>query len=304
VAGRGHPDHEAEDARAIAERLSGRTLTPAGVSRFWLGRAGDEIRAEPGHFVRLLAHKARLLLQPREIMDAVAFEVFADESVVLRVLGWLSFGLLAPLSLAGAVLVLGRRNAGVTLAMAGLLALSIVAFFVVGRFRLGLVPILVPLAAVASTELRSSTRRVPALAALVACGLLVAWPLATEGDPRATSASNLASELLRRNDPAGAERWARTAREQDPRSADAAYNLGLALRGQGRNDEAVEPFEAAQELEPAYAADCLAELGALRALAGDAAGARELLERALALDREHAAARRYLAALEKSQRSE
>ena len=76
-----------------------------------------------------------------------------------------------------------------------------------------------------------------------------------------------------------------------------AFNLGLALRRTGSPDEAVAPFRASMELEPRYAADCLAELGAIRALAGDEEGALALLLQALEVEPQHPEARRYLAEL-------
>jgi len=304
VAGRGHPDHEREDAHRIAEDLSGRALSPGAVSWFWFTLALGEIRDEPGHFALLLLQKLRLLAHADEIMDAVAFEVFRDESLVLRVLALLSFGVLLPLALAGAAAAWGRPHAGVTLASAALVALSIVAFFVVGRFRLGVVPFLLPFAGIALAEAWSSARRIPALGLLALGALLAFCPLPSSGDPRSTSYANLASELLRRDDAEGAERWAREARARDPGSAEAAFNLGAALRRREKLAEAVEPFTAAMRLEPAYEADCLAELGAIRALTGDPDGARELLQRALALDPQHPIARRNLEALERAHRSE
>lgn len=304
VAGRGHPDHEREDATRIAQDLSARELSPAAVSGFWFRLALSEIADEPAHFAWLAGRKLRLLGHHLEIMDAAAFEVFQDESFVLTALAFLSFGILLPLFLAGAVLAWGRPRAGPVLASVALLALSVLAFFVVGRFRLGLVPLALPFAGIALTELSTSGRRRPATGLLVAGALLAWWPIPSTGDPRATSAANLASELVRRGDAAGAERWARAARAQDPRSAEAAYNLGIALRMAGKETEAVEPFQAALELEPAYTSDCLAELGAIRARAGDAAGARELLQQALVREPEHAAARRYIQALERAQGSE
>lgn len=304
LAGRGHPDHEREDATRIARDLSGRELGPAGVSAFWFRLALEEIADEPGHFVRLLGHKLRLLAHHGEIMDAVAFEVFQDESWLLRGLGPVGFGLLLPLFLAGAVVARGRRLARPILAGVGLLALSILAFFVVGRFRLGLVPLALPFAGIALVEALHAPRRGLA-AALFLAGLALAWwPLPMEGDPRATSALNLASELVRQGDAAAAEPWARRARELDPASAEAAFNLGIALRLLGKPAEAAEPFECAMALQPAFAADCLAELGAIRSLEGDPVGARQLLERALALDPGHESARRYLEALAGSGRSE
>ncbi|NOT31826.1 MAG: hypothetical protein HOP15_15380, partial [Planctomycetes bacterium] len=83
-------------------------------------------------------------------------------------------------------------------------------------------------------------------------------------------------------------------------SAEATYNLATALRRLERDAEAAEPFTAAMRLEPAYSADCLAELGAIRALDDDEPGARSLLQQALALEPLHAAALRYIEALDSS----
>jgi len=298
VAGRGHPEHEREDATRIASELTGRSLTPHEVSAFWLAEAREGIAESPGRFAALLARKVRLLCDGSEIMDSVAFEVFQDESLVLRILAWLSFGLLLPLAAAGLVLAcseVGARRIGLA---AGLLALSILAFFVVGRFRLGLVPLLAPLAALTLVRGHRSSRRGPALIVLLATGILCAWPLELPGDARSTSYANLASELMRRGDPLRAEAAAARAREFDRSSAEAAYNHGLALRALGRAREAREPFEEAARLEPAYEADCLAEIGAILATTGDPDGAREYLMRALSLDPHHEQAGRYLRALD------
>lgn len=295
VAGRAHPDYESEDATRIAEgAAAGRRLSPAEVSRYWFTRTARDIAADPGRLARLMARKVRLLLHRGEIMDVAAFEVFQDESRVLRTLAPFSFGLLLPLALAGMVLAARRPGAGLAIVSAGLLALSILAFFMVGRFRLGLAPFLIPFAAVTLDEAHAVLRR-PAALLLLAIGLLGAWwPLDLGGNPRADSASNLASELLRREDYPGAERWARAALAREPGLAEASFNLGIALQNQGKHAAAREPFLAAMRLEPAYAADSLAELGAIAAALGDPAGARTLLERAIKLESGHAAARHYL----------
>ncbi len=301
VAGRGHPDFEREDATLWAERLAGRELSPAGVSRYWFALACHEIAQEPLHFLRLLVRKTRILCQRGEVMDAEALEVYRDHSRVLAGL-WpvANFGLLLPLAVLGiAGLIRGRQSAWLLVACAAFLGLSIVLFFVTARFRIGLVPFLVPLSSAGLLALPRllRERRAGALAAALLAALLAHFPLGTPGDPRATSYSNLAAEYMRREDFSAAERWARAAVGADPGSADAAYNLGLALRHQGRNEEAVAPLRAALRLESAYAPDVLAELGALRALEGDREGASELLRQALALDPAQPQALRYLETL-------
>lgn len=298
VAGRGHPDHEREDATRLARTLSGRDLAPHEVSAFWFARSGQRIAEDPAHFLALLGRKALLLCNATEIMDAVAFEVFQDESRVLRLLSWFSFALVLPLAVAGFVLARERPGARRLALAAGLVGLSIVAFFVVARFRLGLVPFLLPLAGLAVSEARVSTRKGAALASFLATALVCLWPLELPGDPRATSHANLASELLRRGDLVGAEQAAARATALDPGSPEAAFNHGLTLRHLGREREALAPFERAAVLEPSYEADCLAEIGAIRAALGDRDGAREALTRALQLEPGNPQAQRYMQALD------
>lgn len=300
VPGRGHPDYEQQDARRLAEEASGRALGPAGVSRHWFARALREMAEQPGAAAANLGRKLRLLAGRAEIMDSVALASFQDASWVLRALGPVGFGLLLPLAAAGAVLAARRGGAGPLLLGAGLLAASILAFFVAGRFRLGLAPLFFPLAALAVVNWREAPRRPLAAAALALAALLAWWPQPGLGDPRAAGAANLADACLRRADFPAAERWAAYARQRAPGSAEAAYNLGLALRWQGRYAEAREPLRAAMVLQPAYAADCLAELGAIAGALGDPAGARPLLEQALRLRPGHENALRYLALVEQA----
>ncbi len=298
VPGRGDPAYEQQDARRLAEQATGRKLSPTGVSRFWLGRALADIGAGPGRFASLLAHKARLLVDRHEVMDAVSLEAFQDASWGLRALSPFSFGLLLPLAIAGFVAARRRPEAWPLAAAAAVLAASIVAFFVMGRFRLGLAPLLFPAAGLALDAARDWRRERAAMALLVLVAVLAWWPGAAPGDPRAAAASNLANEYLRRSDFPAAEKWAAEAWRRADGSAEAAYNLGLALRWQGKFDQAQAPLQAAMRLQPAYAPDCLAEVGACRAGLGDLAGARQALNEALRLRPGHEAARRYLALVE------
>lgn len=304
IEGRGHPDHEREDARALAEELAGRVLTPAQVSRFWFGLTLRGIAADPLAFVRLLGTKLRLLASHAEVMDGVAIESQVDESRLLRALQPLvSFGLVLPLAVAGVLASRGRAGRTWPLALAASLVVGLLGFFVTARFRLGIVPFLLPFAGLGLVRLPHWVRVPRTVAATLGAALLAWWPLGLPGDARATSNSNLASELMERGRLAEAETWLRRALQRDPTSADAAFNLGNCLRRQGRDAEAVAPFEEARRLEPAYAADVLAELGAIRAVTGDRAGARTLLEQALAIDPDHVSAQTYLRTLELEERT-
>ena len=298
VAGRGHIDHEAEDARAIAEAALSRSLSSAEVSGWFAAEAGHAITSNPVRFLGLLGRKLLLLANRREFMDAAAYEVYRDESIVLRGLSSLTcFALLLPVAVIGALRTRDRWSR-LLIASAVLLAVGILPFFVVGRFRMGLVPLLMPLAGCGVVALvdgwKGNRRRElvgPACLGGLACA--VAWlPLAPPGDPRATTYTNLCSELARQGDDAGAVRWGRSAVEREPTNLVAQFNLGLALKGQGNLEEAGAAFQALLELD-ADDAGAWAELGALHALDDDLEAAKSALTRALAMDPGHAAANYY-----------
>ncbi len=300
AAGRGHPEFESADAKALAERELGRALTPAQVSFYWLGRGWRDVREDPARFAGLLARKTRLLLSRAEIMDAEALELHAGHSSVLRVLwSFAHFGLVFPLAALGLLLAWRERGRLGPVALAALaLGASFLSFFIVARLRATMLPFLVPFAAFGALEiarrLRSPAGRrtllLPVAGALFA--LLAAFaPLELAGDPRATALSNLASELLRRGDFARALEVAQAALGADPDDANALYNLGVAAKELGRTDVAEASLVRAAALEPAYLGEAARLRGQMHALAGDLEGAIALLREAVALDPESAEAR-------------
>jgi Flp pilus assembly protein TadD len=287
VRGRETPEDERADYVARASALAGRPLSPSEVSGFWFERALAEIRADPAAWLALLARKARLLLAREELMDAEALEAYRDRSRVLLLLWpWANFGVLLPLAALGAWASRARwRSVWVLHAASALLAAGIALFFVVGRFRLGLVPLLAPFAARGLLELPRLVRA-PRLApwlVTAAAALAANWPLALPDDPRATTSSNLAAAFLDARRPAEAALHARAALERQPSSASARFNLGLALAQLGSPAEAALHLREALRLEPDYAPDALDELGKLAAEAGDHAAAEALLREAVAL---------------------
>src|SRR5262249_22515003 len=97
--GRGSPEYEQSDATALAERAAGHALSPGEVSGYWADLALDDIGAHPVDWMRLEAHKFRLLWNSTEIVDTESQESHEDYSPVLHVLGRVAhFGILAPLA--------------------------------------------------------------------------------------------------------------------------------------------------------------------------------------------------------------
>lgn len=126
----------------INKRISSQNLKPSQVSRLWFHEALRSIGQDPmGHF-RLLLRKLSLFWGRWEVPNNIDYLLVKRHSSIMRA-PLLSFGLLAPLGLTGALLSINRRGKAFLLHLFVLVySLLVVAFFVVGRFRLPVVPFL------------------------------------------------------------------------------------------------------------------------------------------------------------------
>jgi tetratricopeptide (TPR) repeat protein len=258
--GRGDALREREDATRIAERAEGRPLTPAEVSRFWLRRSRDYIRAEPVGWITLMARKLALTFNAAELPDTESQEVFADHSALLRGLGFFHFGLLLPAAAFGAVMTAPawRRIRLLYLLIAGYAA-SVALFYVFARYRFPLVPLLILLAAGGAVEavdrLRAGRYRGPAVAVAVALltAVVANLPLHSAQHSRAVHYFNIGSELHR--DPAlldQAIEFYERALAVAPDYPEALFGLGGALARDGRWEPAISHYREALAIRPDY----------------------------------------------------
>lgn len=132
-----------EDAIAQAERAAGRALKPSEVDRHYLREGLRFLATQPGRALRLYAEKTRLLFGAGERSNNNNPYFWRRWSIVLKWPVWLGW---APV-LALAVLGLARRDLArgarwLLLGSAGAYALSLLAFFINGRFRLPLLGLL------------------------------------------------------------------------------------------------------------------------------------------------------------------
>lgn len=290
-AGRGSPEYERVDATALAEEATGQALTPSAVSSYWTGRTLDYVSAQPGDWMRLLARKARLLVSSDEIIDTESQESHAEYSWPIRFLGpvWHA-GVALPLGVIGAfVLWPDRRRLWLLYAMTAGYALSVVAFFVVARYRQPLMPFVLLFSAVGAIALYNAvaerTARDLRLALITAAAVAVIsnWPLIEAGTPQAITENNLGTALQEDGRPQDAIDRYQRALAFDPDYAPALNNLGTALRAAGRIDEAVRAFGQALARNGA-GASVHYNLGNALMARGDAAGAVKEFEAALAGD--------------------
>lgn len=243
-----------------AEAAAGRTLRPSEVSAHFLRAAGDHARAHPGAWLVLLARKVALFWNAHELAQIENYEFQRTVSPTLRRLPPL-FGWLAPLALVG--LAVAWRRGGAHVVMGAFLAaytLSIALFFVAGRYRLAVVPLVAVYAAAAlvwaGERLREWAWRPLLAAAAAAAALAVLLGLNLLGDnPR----RHLAETHFRAGRQAEESRLVapalahyRAAVAAWPAHAKAWLSLGVALSEQGDKAAAESAVREAVRRDPAY----------------------------------------------------
>ena len=279
---RSEPVHEQEDFKREAERRAGRTLTHREVSGFWFAESARWIRAHPGDWARLQWKKLRVFWGGYETPASLDYYFYRRSAPVLR-LPIPGFEVLGPFALLGTLLALRRRGWPQLVAVYALaLSISVVAFFVLTRFRLLAAPALYVLAALAAVELAGAVRaaiggrarmRALALAALLlAAFAFVNLPVQAPRDYwtyRLADAIGLPTRL--------------------ETTAKAHFNLGVtcAALADGAADPAATLRQAEQELRAALAEEerpeTLVELGKVLAREGRDDDAIPVYEQALAL---------------------
>lgn len=258
--GRGSPEYERVDATELAERATGRTLSPGEVSAYWRDRAIADIAASPRRWLALLVRKAALLVNADEAIDTESQESYAEWSWPLALLGPVThFGVLVPLATLGVWVTWGaRRRLWMLYAMAGAVAVTTIAFYVFARYRYPLVPVLIVFAAAALTQGREWLSAPPrgrvawALAAATTFAIVCQWPLLSATRSRAITATNLGTAFYERGDHADAVSHFQHALEIQPDYVPAFNNLGVALRAAGRTDDAIRAYRQGLSLRDDY----------------------------------------------------
>jgi Flp pilus assembly protein TadD len=242
--GRGSPEYERVDATELAQAARGRALTPAEVSRYWTEQTWAYISARPDEWLRLLARKAWLLVSSTEIIDTESQESHAEHSVALRLVGavW-HFGVLFPLAVIGAIVLWpDRPRLWPVYALTAAYAISVIAFYVVARYRLPLVPFLVVFA---SAGVGALARARLGWALALTAAVVSNWPVHSAASQQAITENNLGTALQETGRLDEAIAHYRRALELRPDYTPAMNNLGTALRAAGQSGEAVATYDAA-----------------------------------------------------------
>ena len=260
--GRGSPEFEQRDAIALAENALGRSLNHTEVSHYWQRRAWSWIQQHPGRWLELTGRRFLLFWNALEAMDTEDLGTHAEHSALLRFTRLaFHFGLLAPLAFLGIWLTRSRwREFGVFLGILGIYALSVSLFFVIGRYRYPLVPILAlfvgPAVVHLAVRLRERDWRGLAPAAALLAGLAVTMnlPLGSAAEMGALTRSNYARTLLELGKGDEAIALYREALDLSPGAPRLLSALGTALAERGSVAEAQPYLEQALGAEPGLAA--------------------------------------------------
>ena len=255
--GRDNPRFERRDAVELAERATGRELSPGEVSAYWTDRALDYVASRPLDWLGLMGRKLFLFWNDVEIGDTEDLYTHADHSPVLEALRHLfRFGVLAVLGLLGVWVT--RRDARLwPFRLLPLVYLaSVLLFFVFARYRHPVAPFLALFAGGAAARARaflgraSRAESAACLAAAAALAVVSFWPAVPVEELTSNTRASVGAAVERRSGPAGALPHYRRALELDPGNPTAHYYLATALQRTGRLEEALSHYREALRLQP------------------------------------------------------
>jgi tetratricopeptide (TPR) repeat protein len=248
-----------EDAIALAEQAEGRKLLPSEVSDHWYARAREWWRENPLDGVVLTVRKVVYLV------SGVEFGNNRDDALFFRefVPAWLPFlyllTVLMPLGVIGAVALWNRGDgpARTVVLYAAVYSITVILFFVTGRYRVPLRPLLAIFAVEGGRVLWERMRHggvrgaLPAVATAAAAFVVDVNPWTREyAPPPAQFYQSVASVHRANGDLAQALEWQLRTLESDPAYPEGNLNLGTMYLELGNAAAAVEAFRREQALDP------------------------------------------------------
>jgi tetratricopeptide (TPR) repeat protein len=251
------------DALKLAEDAEGRPLKASEVSNYWFRRGLEFMRDEPWASLRLMFKKLVIFWGGPEVSNNKDIYFFSQGTSLLRILIWqwrgrffCPFGIVAPLALAGMVLAWRNREGkgGLMVLFIFTYMVSVVLFFVNARFRLPVIPFLLPFAAYSLVSLFRERRLVRAI---LPVGLILVFGLAINlnlvGYPFpsfATSYSQLGGVYLEKAMYDQAEAEFHRALSVNPHHVLSIAGLAQVYHDTNDIDKAIEMWEKAISLSP------------------------------------------------------
>jgi tetratricopeptide (TPR) repeat protein len=252
--------HKDVECRTEAELAVGTTLSYTEVSTFWLRETLRFIRENPGTFLSKLLMKTSHFWSTYEIPQIEHFGYFRQFSLPLKGPA-LTFGIVGPLAFVGMILGLARPGRWALLYLFVLFySTSIILFFVLARYRLPILPALIPFAAYALLRIKRAweERRwaviVGALVLAFVVGYLMQANFYGVDEPKGIAQILYRHGIVedsRGNYEAAIQHYQDSLRLK-PQYDRCHLNLGVDLARVGRGEEAMVHLLTAERLSPEY----------------------------------------------------
>ncbi len=271
----------------LAEEETGRELGASDVSRFYLAKGLRFFTTNPAAAVSLTGHKLVQLFSSYEMPNVKDPNFHRLRSWFLGFPLLLSFGVIAPLALAGLFTGRGAAHGRSLLLLITVYTISVLLFFVNGRYRIPIVPFIILFAAAGLVELASWRRgraafRILPAGALIAGLLMVNWnPLGAVTD-NSQSHFNVGWAAQKRGDFTAALAEYDEVQKGNRWYPLALNNKALIFRDTGRIGDAKSALEEALDIDPTYF-EGWATLGSIQYRLLDFIGAAGAYRKAIAL---------------------
>ncbi|MBN1593236.1 MAG: glycosyltransferase family 39 protein [Candidatus Coatesbacteria bacterium] len=272
------------DGRDFARAATGKELRPSEASRFWFHTTLESMKGRYFQTGLLFMKKVGLFFNRHELPQMYWYEVARESSRLLKLLP-VTFVFLTPLGLFGIGLAL--RKGGIHRLFASfaiLYVLSIAIFFVVARYRIPLVPLLLAFSGwtidwwIERLRSFSFRRSIGPAIALAVLALPPYLPIQVHRPEAAFAA--YATHCLSVGDVRNASLFAKRANEIAPEESYPIYILGKIALGEGDVQQAISYYQRAVEAKDPQAVYYSALASALRSR-GDLSRALVALEKAI-----------------------
>lgn len=239
--GRGNWRFERKDSTEIAEKVTGRQLSPSEVSRFWTKRVYSFISENPVTWLRLMVKKFTLVWSATEVADTESIYGYSLISALLRTLNSIfHFGILFPLAVFGACMSWKlRKKIWVLYVILILYASSVALFFIFSRYRYPVAAILILFAAIGISRIQHFLQLFPNRKSIAIIGAVCLSGIF----------SNCGIYSLENTRIVALYNWDKTVSLQKAK-IETLYNTGKEYYLSGKIKEAIECFQEVILLDP------------------------------------------------------
>lgn len=147
------------DAVRIASEHAGKSLKSWETSAEYWKMGLEEIIEQPVGWLKLMLKKTWLLFSNMEIANNRPFGLALDSSILLRFCWLITIGSLLPFAILGIILTRKNKQTWIIAAIMLTNTFSILLFFVSSRYRMPLVPLVIIMASIGISQLKSLFRR-------------------------------------------------------------------------------------------------------------------------------------------------